>query len=168
MGMANWKLSGMHHLGMTVRNIDDSIRFYRDVLGMALVGRRECVDENYVAQQTGYEKVKLSVASFRVQPDNEQSLEVVQYLNHVGEPADTSTNRPGNTHLCLLVDDLALAYDDLRAAGVEFRSEPVHITAGPNNGGLVVYFYDPDRYVIEMFQPPNPSDASSNIGGKEE
>lgn len=150
----SWQLSRMHHLGMTVRDIDDSIRFYRNVLGMTLVGRRECVDEEYVAQQTGYDQVKLSVASFRVQPDNEESLEVVQYLNQTGEPADTSTNRPGNTHLCLVVDDLTDAYNDLQSQGVEFRSPPVRITAGPNCGGLVVYFYDPDEYVIELFQPP--------------
>jgi catechol 2,3-dioxygenase-like lactoylglutathione lyase family enzyme len=33
-------------------------------------------------------------------------------------------------------------------------SEPVTITAGANVGGLVVYFYDPDGYTLELFQPP--------------
>jgi len=152
--MTSWHFSRIHHLGMTVRDIEHSIEFYRGTLGMTLIGRRECVHEDYVAQQTGYPDVKLSVASFRVQPESEQSLEVVQYLDHVGEPADTSTNRPGNTHLCLVVNDLEAAYGDLESKGVRFRSPPVKITAGPNRGGLVVYFYDPDQYVIEMFQPP--------------
>ena len=43
---------------------------------------------------------------------------------------------------------------DLKAKGVRFKSEPVSITAGPNAGGLVVYFYDPDGYTLELFQPP--------------
>jgi hypothetical protein len=30
----------------------------------------------------------------------------------------------------------------------------VTITAGPNAGGLVVYFYDPDGYTLELFQSP--------------
>ena len=148
-----WKLAELHHLGMTVADIERSIEFYRDLLGMQLIGRRPCVEADYVAQQTGYEGVQLSVASFRVQPESSQSLEVVQYLNHAGEPADPATNRPGNTHLCITVDDLQSAYQELSEKGVTFKSEPVTITAGPNKGGLVIYFYDPDGYTLEMFQP---------------
>jgi hypothetical protein len=28
----------------------------------------------------------------------------------------------------------------------------VLITSGPNEGGLVIYVYDPDDYIIELFQ----------------
>jgi len=149
-----WQLGRLHHLGVTVADIDRSIEFYRDILGMELVGRRPCVDADYVAKQTGYPGVQLSVASFRVCADSPQTLEVVQYLNCPGEPVDQATNRPGNTHLCILVDDLQGAFDDLSQQGVQFKSDPVTITAGPNEGGLVVYFYDPDGYPMEMFQPP--------------
>ena len=97
--MNKWQLSDIHHLGMTVSDIERSIAFYRDTLGMTLIGRRECVEADYVAKQTGYEGVRLSVASFRVRPDSPNSLEAVQYLNHAAEPVDTSTNRPGGTHL---------------------------------------------------------------------
>ena len=151
--MSSWQLCDIHHLGMTVSDIERSIAFYRDTLGMTLVGRRECVEEGYVAKQTGYDGVRLSVASFRIRPDSPSSLEVVQYLNHTGEPVDTSTNRPGGTHLCILVDDLSAAYKQLMSQGVRFKSDPVEITAGPNRGGKVIYFCDPDNYVLEMFEP---------------
>jgi catechol 2,3-dioxygenase-like lactoylglutathione lyase family enzyme len=151
--MKTWSFKDVHHVGITVSDIERSILFYRDLLGMQLVARRPCVEEGYVAEQTGYEEVKLSVASFRVRPDSPNSLEVVQYLNHTAQPASTSTNQPGVTHLCLLVDDLAAAYKALSAEGVRFRSAPVQITAGPNKGGRVIYLYDPDDYVLEMFQP---------------
>lgn len=150
---SDWQLADLHHLGITVADIERSIVFYRDLLGMELVGRRPCVEADYVAKQTGYPAVQLSVASFRVHTESHQSLEVVQYLNHAGEVADGATNRPGNTHLCMTVDDLRSAYADLRQRGVEFKSEPVTITAGPNKGGLVVYFFDPDGYPLELFQP---------------
>ena len=151
--MKTWSCKDVHHVGITVSDIERSILFYRDLLGMQLVARRPCVEEGYVAEQTGYEGVKLSVASFRVRPDSPNSLEVVQYLNHTAQPASMSTNQPGVTHLCLLVDDLAAAYKALSAEGVRFRSAPVQITAGPNKGGRVIYLYDPDDYVLEMFQP---------------
>ena len=156
--MSGWQLRDIHHLGMTVSDIERSIAFYRDTLGMTLSGRRECVEEGYVAKQTGYDGVRLSVASFRIQPDSPNSLEVVQYLNHTGEPADTATNRPGGTHLCIVVDDLVAAYEQLSSQGVRFKSDPVEITAGPNRGGKVIYFFDPDNYVLEMFEPARRED----------
>src|SRR5262245_9532436 len=96
-----WRLGGVHHVGLTVLDIERSIAFYRDLLGMTLHRRRPRVDNDYVSLQTGYEGVVLNVASFRVAPDSPQSLEVVQYMNHSGPPAETATNRAGNSHLCL-------------------------------------------------------------------
>ncbi len=152
---AAWRLGGLHHIGLTVSDIDRSISFYRDLLGMALERRRPHVDSDYVGLQTGYPGVVLSAASFRVAPDQPQTLEIVQYMNRAGPAAETATNRPGNSHLCLTVDDLRACHADLVARGVRFKSEPVAITAGPNVGGLVVYFYDPDGYTLELFQPPH-------------
>ena len=149
-----WRLGDMHHVGLTVSDIERSIVFYRDLLGMTLDRRRPRVDNDYVALQTGYAGVVLSVASFKVSPESPQSLEVVQYIEHAGPSAESATNRPGNSHLCLTVSDLRACYADLNAKGVRFKSEPVTITAGPNAGGLVVYFYDPDGYTLELFQPP--------------
>ena len=151
---APWRLGALHHLGLTVADIERSIRFYRDVLGMTLIRRRPQVDSDYVALQTGYPGVVLNVASFKVTPDGLQSLEIVQYMNHAGLPVETAGNRPGASHLCLTVDDLPACHADLKAKGVRFKSEPVKITAGPNTGGLVVYFYDPDGYMLELFQMP--------------
>ena len=147
-----WSLTGLHHLGLTVSDIERSIAFYRGLLGMELIRRRPRVTADYVSRQTGYDGVELSVASFRAGPASGQSIEIVQYLTHTGQPGDPSTNRPGTSHICLLVDDLQASYDDLRAKGVHFTSEPVLITAGPNKGGQVIYFQDPD--ILELFEPP--------------
>jgi catechol 2,3-dioxygenase-like lactoylglutathione lyase family enzyme len=148
-----WSLTDLHHLGITVKDIESAIEFYRDKLGMELIGRRPSVTADYVAEQTGYENVELNVASFRVSPTSRQTLEVVQYMTHQGEPTNQATNRAGNSHLCLLVDDLQACYNELSSRGVQFKSPPVTITAGPNKSGLVVYFYDPDGYTLELFQP---------------
>ncbi len=152
--VAAWRLTRMHHVGLTVSDIERSILFYRDVLGMTMIRRRPRVDADYVGQQTGYPGVALSVASFQVSPQSRQTLEVVQYLSHEGAPGDPATNRPGSSHLCLLVNDFHACHSDLKAQGVAFKSEPVTITAGPNKGGTVVYLSDPDGYTIELFQPP--------------
>ena len=154
---SSWSLQQLHHLGLTVADIERSIAFYRDTLGMTLHRRRPHVDNDYVALQTGYPNVVLNVASFKISPDSQQSLEVMQYMNHTGQPAETQTNRPGNSHLCLTVDDLRACHAELKSKGVRFNSDPVTITAGPNEGGLVAYFYDPDGYTLELFQLPKTS-----------
>ena len=151
-----WNFTRLHHVGLTVSDIEASIRFYQDVLGMELIGRRQRVTADYISQQTGYDAVEMSVASFRPSPGSQQTLEVVQYLTQAGEPADQATNRPGNSHICFAVDDFESCYDDLKSRGVRFKSAPVRITAGPNQGGMVVYFFDPDGHPLEMFQPPKP------------
>ena len=79
-----WRLGDLHHLGLTVADIERSTAFYRDLLGTTLHRRRPHVDNDYVALQTGYSGVVLNVASFKVSPDSPQSLEVVPYMNHSG------------------------------------------------------------------------------------
>ena len=148
-----WQLSDLHHIGLTVADIERSVVFYRDLLGMVLVRRREA-DADYIAKQTGFPRARLAVASFKVSADSRQSLEIIQYCSHPLAPVSAGTNQPGTSHFCLVVDDLREAYRDLLARGVTFRSDPVAVTSGPNEGGFVVYFTDPDGHVIELFQPP--------------
>jgi len=148
-----WQFTTVHHLGLTVADLERSIRFYRDVLGLTLVGRR-LGDADYVGQQIGQPGLRLDVASFRLAPDSELLLQMAQYLNFGGSPSDQATNRPGNSHLCLVVDDIHVAYRDLQAKGVKFKTPPVAITAGPHQGGWGVYLFDPDGYTLELHQRP--------------
>jgi catechol 2,3-dioxygenase-like lactoylglutathione lyase family enzyme len=150
---SNWQLCDVHHMGLTVSDIERSVRFYRDVLGLSLI-RRRSADADYLGRQTGYPGVRLEVASFQLSPGGGPGLELVQYVTHPCGPTDPATNRAGNTHLCFRVNDILRAYDALRAQGVQFRSAPVAITSGPNQGGYGVYLSDPDHYTIELFQLP--------------
>jgi catechol 2,3-dioxygenase-like lactoylglutathione lyase family enzyme len=155
---AEWRLERVHHVGITVSDIERSIAFYRDVLGMKLLRRRPLIDAGYVARQTGYPGVQLSVASLGA-GEGGPSIELAQYLNQPGEPLAAGTNQAGSSHLCLVVSGLSACCADLKAKGVVFKSDPVSITEGPNQGGLVVYLSDPDCYTVELFQPVGPVDA---------
>jgi catechol 2,3-dioxygenase-like lactoylglutathione lyase family enzyme len=147
---AAWR---MHHVGITVADLERSIRFYRDILGLTLIRRRSS-DADYLGQQTGYAGVRLEVASFGLAPDCLPSIELAQYMTHGGESRLPATNSAGSSHLCFQVADIQRTYDSLQAQGVRFKTPPVRITAGPNEGGLVVYFFDPDGCILELFQPP--------------
>ncbi len=146
------KLTGVYHTGFTVSNIERSITFYRDMLGMHLVHRQEGTAP-YLGSVTGFPGVRLQIALLKTAPDDPQMLELLQYVSHPAEPTDRATNRPGNGHLCFKVDNIHEWYQRLSAQGVDFRSEPVQIMAGVNEGAYAVYLRDPDGFTIELYQP---------------
>jgi catechol 2,3-dioxygenase-like lactoylglutathione lyase family enzyme len=148
-----------YHTGFTVSDIERSVAFYRDVLGMRLV-RRQTGTAPYLAKVTGFEGVRLEIAL--LQPaDGGSMLELLQYVSHPAPATDRATNRPGNAHLCFKVDDLRTACAELRRQGVTLVSEPTEITAGAHAGGWAVYFRDPDGFTLELYQGPSASPADA-------
>jgi len=146
------KVESVYHVGFTVSDIERSIEFYRDVLGMTLY-RRQQGTAPYLATITGFEGVRLEVALLKA-PDGGGMLELLQYASHPAAATDRATNRPGNGHLCFKVSDIHAACDELRRKGVRLISEPVEITAGVHKGAFGVYLRDPDGFTVELFQPP--------------
>jgi lactoylglutathione lyase len=144
------------HFSFTVADLERSIAFYRDILGMTLI-RTFVHDQPYTSVQVGFKDTYLKVATFTIEgmpvPRSGHLLELIEYVNPRGEPTDTTTNRPGAAHLAFQVDDLNAEYRRMKTLGVRFKSEPVRITAGPNEGGWTIYFLDPDNITLEMVQP---------------
>jgi catechol 2,3-dioxygenase-like lactoylglutathione lyase family enzyme len=140
------------HTGLTVRDLDRSLAFYRDLLGMELVFAQE-KEGGYLAEIVGYPgaHVRMAHLAFR---DDAARVELFQYLRPepAGEPAEPRT--VGITHVCLRVEDLAATYERLVAAGVTTRSAPVLVDTGANAGGYGLYLHDPDGALVELFQPP--------------
>ena len=116
---------------------------------------RQDGDPTYLSPITGYPNVGIRMA--HLQMPSGIRLELFQYTNPVGAPHDPETYHPLSTHICFNVTDLQGLYERLTAAGVEFRSEPIEVTAGANRGGLCCYMRDPDGYTIELYQLPTRS-----------
>lgn len=144
------------HFSFTVSNLERSVAFYRDIIGMTLLGTHEH-NLPYTSIQVGFPDTHLKSARLSIdgipQPRSGHLLELIEYVNPRGEPTDTATNRPGSAHLAYEVDNLWAIYERMKAQGVRFKSEPVRIEAGPNEGGWTVYFLDPDDITLEMIQP---------------
>jgi catechol 2,3-dioxygenase-like lactoylglutathione lyase family enzyme len=135
-----------------VSDIERSVAFYRDVLGMRLV-RRQTGTAPYLATITGFEGVRLEIAL--LEPAGGGGLlELLQYASHPAPPTDRATNRPGNGHVCFKVDDVRAACAELRRRGVTLISEATEITAGAHAGGWGVYLRDPDGFTVELYQGP--------------
>src|SRR5262249_27445105 len=141
------------HVGFTVSDIERSIEFYRDLLGLTLHARQQGTAE-YLGKVTGFPGVRLEIALLKT-PDGHGMLELLQYVSHPAPATDRETNRPGNGHVCFRVSDIEAACEELRQRGVRMISEvPVAITAGVHTGARPGYRRAPDGFTGDLYQPP--------------
>jgi len=142
---------GAHHTSFTVADLDRSLVFFRDILGLEVLGTRE-VGDDYFGAIVGLPGCVVKAAMIRIPGGHH--IELFQYLEPPGQSVTTRPCDPGSCHLALLTTDLRALFDRLTAAGIECFSAPVLIAAGPNLGGYGVYLRDPNGILIELFQPP--------------
>jgi catechol 2,3-dioxygenase-like lactoylglutathione lyase family enzyme len=139
---------GIHHVGITVRDLDRSLAFYRDLLGMRVLDRSK--DED-VAAVVGIPGARVQAAD--LDAGQGQVLELLEY----GAPKAPATlpdpNTIGTCHVSLQVDNLPEAVARLETAGIGTLGEIVALTEGGVwTGCTVVYVRDPDGMIIELLE----------------
>jgi lactoylglutathione lyase len=153
------RVGEMFHTGLTVSDLDRSITFYRDVLGLELVAQWDSA-QPYLRTVVGFPDAELRIALLRVPRSapgaSGHHVELLEYRVPRGTRGDARTCNPGNAHIAFAVEDLDAAYAELRAKGVRFKSAPVDITHGRNRGARAVYLLDPDDITLELVQPAPP------------
>jgi catechol 2,3-dioxygenase-like lactoylglutathione lyase family enzyme len=141
------KVTGLHHTGLVVADLDRSLGFYRDVLGIPL---RELVEDASPTMRdlTGWPDRVVRIADLEL--GEGRVLELIERVEHPG------TSTPGSGHLALEVDDVREAWRRVTEAGHAAHSAPVTLTdAGPYwTGAVVVYVSDPDGTTVELVQAP--------------
>ncbi len=151
-------IQGFWHVSFTVRNIEDAVKWYTEVLGLEYVRGQEQANE-YTAKLVGFPNAHLKVAQLRVPgetiPLSRHHIELVEYVHPRGGAIPLDTNRIGVGHWAFMVDDIHKEFNRMKALGVKFKAEkPVAIEAGVNKGGYTIYFTDPDGITLELLQPP--------------
>lgn len=144
-------LTRCHHHGFTVTNIERSLAFYRDVLGLELLRVSERRNLPSYDQILGYEDVALTVALLR-HPVDEFLLELFEYHNPQGQQRPLDNTFVGAAHVAFEVDDIDALYARLTAAGYGAINPPVDVE---RNGAVVaraMYALDPDGISVELFQ----------------
>lgn len=91
------------HVGVAVRDLDDAVRFYRDVLGVIPHPPQQADGATIVGLTLGESDVELLTASDATSP-------IGKFL---------ATRGPGIHHICFRVPDVAAALDRCRAAGFQ-------------------------------------------------
>lgn len=141
---------GAQHTGLHVADLERSLVFYRDLLGLELVWQRS-VTENYVQTIVGVPGAELRQAMLRI-PGTDHHIELIDYRNVERQTAVAGPPHIGTAHVCLIVKRLRELHRRLVAEGVPSVSDPVVVPVGPNKGRVAVYMVDPDGFRVELLQ----------------
>jgi diaminopimelate decarboxylase len=146
------RVLGVDHVSVTCGDLDASVRFYRDVLGLPLRGRGR-TDGPELSTLIGLDGVVLEWAELRL--GDGRILELLRYVAPEGTPVAQRPCDPGSGHLALRVEHIDAIAARLRAAGMPARSEPVTIEdPGDWFGCRCLYVSDPDGFTIELLERP--------------
>lgn len=122
------------YTGIRVKNMDESIRFYTEILGMEIAEKRERT-----------EPTKGEVATMK-SPDSTQLLELNFYENN--SPFYTPyLNGEDLDHLAFDVENLESVVANLKSKGIEIVVEPYQI-----GGWREAFIKDPNGIWIELLQ----------------
>ena len=121
------------HTMIRVGDLDRSIAFYTNVLGMKLLRKSENPDYKYTLAFVGY-------------GNNPDHAELELTYNWGVDSYEMGT---AYGHLAISAEDIVAACDSVRANGGNVTREP-----GPVKGGstVIAFVTDPDGYKIELIQ----------------
>jgi lactoylglutathione lyase len=123
----------MLHTMLRVGNLEQSLAFYTEVLGMKLLRKNDYPDGKFTLAFVGY---------------GDEKDHTVLELTHNWDTAKYDLGS-GYGHIALEVDDAYKACDAVRAKGGKVTRE-----AGPMKHGttVIAFVEDPDGYKIEFIQ----------------
>ena len=151
--------TGLHHVGMSVADLDTALAFWEAFLGVR-ARWRTLLDRPYLGKHVGYPGVTIKAAFIDLPGGN--TLELLDYQVADREQNSDRTANPGNVHLCLQVDDAAVAWRKAVDAGATpiVPDGPIDIDGGPNKGARAAYLRIHDGITLEFYQPAKPGAAA--------
>jgi catechol 2,3-dioxygenase-like lactoylglutathione lyase family enzyme len=156
-------VQGVHHIAVSVPDIDKARIFYIDLLGAVEVGAPMQWSENpFIDSIVGLSNS--AARQFMCRLGNVH-IEVFEYTNPRSAPQDPNkgVHHFGYTHIALQVDDIRACYDRLVEAGIRVHAPPRYetIEVGPDGrktGYCATYCRDFFGNVFEIMEiHPNDS-----------
>ena len=128
------------HTMLRVGDLDRSINFYTEVMGMKLLRKHDNTEYKYTLAFIGY-------------GSNPDHCEIELTYNWGVSSYDIGT---AYGHIAIGVDDVAAVVEKVRARAEEFGAK-VTREAGPVKGGttVIAFIQDPDGYKVELIQNKN-------------
>src|SRR6185437_708030 len=151
------------HVGITVHDLDRSVRFYHDLIGLEIVTEPSPWFEGpELGRGVGVPGAALRQVCLCL---GDTMIELLEYRT-----PPSPTERPllshsiGASHIAFQVADIRAAKAELEDAGVEFYSDINVVDDGVLAGWRWVYFADPDGYPLELVENAYPRPGGHAAG----
>jgi catechol 2,3-dioxygenase-like lactoylglutathione lyase family enzyme len=147
---------GIDHTAISISNTDASLKFYRDILGLTVMGEslNSGIEQEHLDNLFG---VKVRITGLRPGP-RPPGIEFLEYLTPPGRramPVNTKANDLWSWQTRLSVKDVYLAERRISKAGYQFVSSEVSNFSGEKLGfvkGLLIL--DPDSHRVLLIEKP--------------
>ena len=145
----------IYHVGLTVSDLERSIAFYRDVLGLEFQGEifmeGEETDKMFRRVNCKARVAYLNGSKAIEAPP----VELIQFVNNEVKKVPSDLFTTSISEVCFYTDDIDSAYKHLVDNNVECLSEPQYSDFRADGFGesRAFYFRDPDGIILEMMQP---------------
>jgi catechol 2,3-dioxygenase-like lactoylglutathione lyase family enzyme len=135
----------VNHVGLTVADLDASIAFYVDTVGMRVMSRSATCGD-WFDTLTSNQGAVIDVVMLE---SRQLVLQLVHYGRGGNAEGHTGHNRVGNVHLCINVEDVERKRAEILAGG-RYRATPIVELPAP--GMRSFYTADPDGIPVEFLQ----------------
>jgi catechol 2,3-dioxygenase-like lactoylglutathione lyase family enzyme len=141
----------LDHIAVTVSDMERSLAFYTNVLGLQ-EAERHLLEGETISTMAGKPGVVMQVVRLRTPDGSRVLLDLQQYISPKGTVSNAQLGMANHSHFCFEVKDIQKAYRDLEAKGVSSVSAPV--TFGLEEPVTVVFLRDPDGFILELVEWP--------------
>jgi catechol 2,3-dioxygenase-like lactoylglutathione lyase family enzyme len=162
-------VGGFSHI---VANVEKSVEFYRDVLGLEMPNPPQAFASIPWIVDMGNTPGSQSRPAHLFIPGSKLGIELIDYKDIDRQAVHPRFQDPGAASLILTVRDMDAMMAKLKAAHAHINSnggEPATIKGAKGGVGHVVFVQDPDGFFVEVSQrdpaPPTTAPDSSNIIG---
>ena len=142
-------LRGVHHVSLTVHDMDRMLDFYQGVLGF-----ESAASMSWEVGNPGVDRILGlvdSAADIRILRAGNTYFELIRYRAPEGSEVDPDhlVTECGLRHVAFDVVDIDAEYERLRALGVRFNCPPTEVEV-EGHPLKAVYFRDPEGNVMEF------------------
>jgi len=140
-------ITKLRHVGIVVRDLEDSRNFYEKLLGLK-VYKDSHEEGQFINEVLGLEKVRVQTVKLKTPEGG--IVELLYYYSPLSPRINPrKIHETGITHLAVTVENLDQEYERLRQAGVMFNSPPKYSSDGY---AKVAFCQDPDGNFIELVE----------------
>jgi len=139
----------LRHVGITVRDLEKSKRFYCDLLGFEIIRQME-EKGSFIDSISGLNDVVVTTVKLK-HPDATDNgmIELLNYKSHNTDSRKLFINNGGISHFALTVNNIKEIHKKLVNANVDFNCEPL---LSEDGGAVVTFCRDFEDNLIEMVE----------------